>query len=310
LLEALRADIGGNHELSLRAWRRARQLAPSWPNTWWLAMKLRDTARPREAVALLDSLGHLNAHFRRSMPGLYHFLGEYAAEYRALSEEARRAPATVQSHGFQQAVLQALAALDSAGVITRRLDDLIVLPAEAGTSVASLLTRTAWELSAHGHRAHADSVLTRALSWCQSRTRVDFRNASVVFDCIEAHAMGGQVRELTELARPALAERPDDLSLLGTLGLAAAMAGERSVANDFAARIEHNTRADGSRGLAWWLRGRIAGTLGDSAAAVTLLREAFARGAGWSQRLDLHRDPAFAKLRGYPPFEHLRRPLG
>ena len=51
LLDALRADAGGNHELSLRSWRLARQLAPSWPNTWWLAMKLRDTNRPRKHVS-------------------------------------------------------------------------------------------------------------------------------------------------------------------------------------------------------------------------------------------------------------------
>ena len=31
LLDALKADVSGNHELSLRSWRDAR-LAPSWPN--------------------------------------------------------------------------------------------------------------------------------------------------------------------------------------------------------------------------------------------------------------------------------------
>jgi hypothetical protein len=74
--------------------------------------------------------------------------------------------------------------------------------------------------------------------------------------------------------------------------------------------VEGRARDDGSRGLPEWIRARIAGTLGDRDATVALLRDAFARGATWGARLDLHRDPAFDGLRGYPPFEQLMRPQG
>jgi tRNA A-37 threonylcarbamoyl transferase component Bud32/TolB-like protein len=310
LLEALRADAAGNHELSVRAWRRVRALAPSWPASWWLAMKLRDANRPREAKILIDSLALLNSHFARSMPSLDHYLGDYTAEGRALAAEATRSPGTVQSLGFQEARLQSLIALDSIAVVNRRLDDVGTLPAESGTSVAHLLSRTAWELSAHGRVAEGDSALARAVAWCRARTPIDLHNSSIVADCIEVYSLAARPTELAALAATPIREHADDIVILGHLGLAAALAGDRSVANTFATRIERSVRVDGSRGLAWWLRGRIAGALGDSATAVALLRESFARGASWSQRIDLHRDPAFAKLRGYEPFEQLRRPQG
>ncbi len=312
LLDALRADASGNHELSVRGWRRARTLAPSWPNRWWLAMKLRDNNRPREALAIIDTLGRDDVHFTRSVPSLRHYVGEFAAEYRALREEQARAPSTAQSLGFQQALLQSLAALDSVTVIKRLLDDASQLPSEPGSSLAYVLLRTSWELSAHRHRAEGTAALQRAVAWCSRRTASDLQNGAVAFDCIEAYGYSGDATALSTLAEPALRERAEDIDIavLGIVGLAAALRGERSVAEQFATRIAQGTRADGSRGLASWTRARIAAALGDTGRAIELLEDAFSRGAGWSQRLDLHRDPAFDKLRGIAAFERLRVPQG
>jgi len=132
----------------------------------------------------------------------------------------------------------------------------------------------------------------------------------VAFDCMEAYAYAGDVVALARLAEPSLRSRRDDidLSVLGVLGVAAALAGERATAEQFAVRIERLSRADGSHGLASWLRARVHAALGDRTKAVELLEDAFARGAGWTQRLDLHRDPTLVTLRGDPGFERLRKP--
>jgi hypothetical protein len=111
------------------------------------------------------------------------------------------------------------------------------------------------------------------------------------------------------LAR-ALESAPDDATLRGVIGMAAAARGDRRTADSIVALLSAEERDDGSRGAARWARARIAATLGDRAAATDLLRDAFARGAPWAARLDLHRDPAFESLRGHPPFEELRRPRG
>ena len=312
LMDAFRADAGGNHELSVRGWRRAALLAPAWPNRWWLAMKLRDANRPREALAIFDSLGIENVNFRRNVPGLRHFVGDFTGEARALREERARAPSTARSLGFQLAWLQSLAALDSLTVVSTLLDDVSQLPAEPGSSVAYLLTRTSWELAAHGHLTLSGTTLSRAVTWCARRTATDLANDDLAFDCMEAYAYAGRVTALMELAEPALQARPDDvdIAVLGVLGLAAALRGERGVAEQFSARIEQVTRADGSHGLASWLRARVSAALGDRARAIELLEDSFARGAGWLQRIDLHRDPAFAKLRGDAAFVRLVAPQG
>lgn len=312
LMDALRADAIGNHELSVRSWRRAAGIAPAWPNRWWLAMKLRDANRPSEALAILDSLAVSNAHFKRTVPGLRHYVADFKGEYQAMREEGQRAPSTVQSLGFQQAMLQSLAALDSVVAVTRQLDAASQLPAEPGSSVAYLLTRTSWELAAHGHAKESEAALKRAVSWCQRRTAVDLANDDVAFDCMEAYAYSGQLAPLAALAAPSLRARGSDadVAVLGVLGLAAALRGDSLGAEQFAARVEGATRADGSHGLASWNRARIAAGVNNKKRAIELLEDAFARGAGWSQRLDLHRDPAFSSLRGVADFERLRQPQG
>ena len=310
LMDALQADVEGNHELSLRSWRTASQLAPSWPNRWWLSMKLRDVNRPNESLGILKTLGLQQPALLRWTPSIHHFIGSFDAELRAVEAEATRAPATANSLGVQQTLLQALAGLGRSEEITHRLVDVETLPAEAGTSVAHLLTRTAWELGAHELPAMRDDAMKRAAAWCDRRSPSDLRDGALAFDCLEAYALIGRTGELAALAEPMLQARRDDIMVLGLLGLAAALRSERPLAERFAAQIEVQTRPGGGRGLGWWLRARIAAALGDRDEAVELLRDAFARGAGWSQRLDLHRDPAFVKLRGYAPFERLRTPQG
>jgi hypothetical protein len=310
MLDALRADAAGNHEISARGWRRAATTSGSWPAQWWLANKLRDANRPREALAVFDSLGTLNAHFLRAVPPIRHYIGDYRGELATLAAERVRTPAVVQTLDYQQAAFQALAGLDSVNAILARIDEIVSLSAEGGTSVAYLLTRTAWELGAHGHSAAAARLRERALDWCASRTARDLRNPWLRFDCLEASAAAGQLEEVTGAVEDGLRANPGDLALMGLLGLTAAQRKDRRTADRVSTMIEAQTRADGSRGLPEWLRARIAAALGEREAAVGLLRDAFARGATWGFRFDLHRDPAFESLRGYAPFEQLTRPQG
>jgi TolB-like protein len=307
--DALRADAEGNHELSARAWRRASG-GGSWPARWWLANKLRDANRPREALAVFDSLGRLDAHFLRAVPSIRHYVGDYLGELAALRAEQARMPSVTQTLDFQQAQFQAFAALDSVDAITRGVDAIVSLPAQGGSSVAYLLTRTAWELGAHRHPEAAARLLTQAFEWCVRRTARDLRNAAVSYDCLEVYGATGHRQELEHGVREALRSNPGDLALEALVGLAAATRGDRPAAERASAAIEARARLDGSRGFPEWTRARIAAILGQRDAAVALLRDAFARGGTWAFRLDLHRDPAFTSLRGYPPFQQLMQGQG
>jgi len=310
MAEALDADARGSHEVSARSWRRAAAAAASWPARWWLGNKLRDANRPREALAVFDSLGKQNPHFRRSEPSIRHYLGDFRGEWAALVAEAARTPSVAQTLDYQQAAFQALAAMDSVGAVLRAVDALTSLPAEGGTSVAYLLSRSAWELDAHGNRDASDRLVQRAVAWCGARTEHDLRNALLRNDCLEAYSAGGRLEIVRPIVEAALVGNPGDIVLMGILGATAATKGDRALAAEMSARVAAQARPDGSRGLPQWIRARIAAALGEREAAVVLLREAFARGATWGARLDLHRDPAFRRLRGYAPFDELMRPRG
>ena len=122
-------------------------------------MKLRDVNRPNESLTVLDSLGLREPGLLRWTPSIHHCLSKYDAEVTALDVEAARAPATANSFGMQQSYLQALAAQGKLQHIAHRLDEVVALPAEAGTTVAHLLIWPGWELDAHGHAKRALTYL-------------------------------------------------------------------------------------------------------------------------------------------------------
>ena len=310
LYDALHADAGGNHELAAQAWRRAAAAAPAWPVRWWLANKLRDANRPLEALAVYDSLGMTQPHFRRSLPPIYHYLGRHADELATLRAEAGRTPSVAQTLGWREATLQALAGLDSVGALGQQIDAAMSLPGEGGTSVAYLLSRAAWEFTAHGHPDAGRELTRRAAAWCGGRTRRDFENAPLLLDCVEAYAYAGDWSRAWRIGREALGRDPGDVAVAGVLGYAAAARGERALADSVWRLAVTDARSERSRGLPQWMAARLLAASGRRDEAVALLREAFARGAPWGFRLDLHRDPAFAPLRAYPPFLELMTPRG
>ena len=92
------------------------------------------------------------------------------------------------------------------------------------------------------HPAESKAALAKAAAWCHARTAMDLENPSLLYDCIEAYGLTGRNAELATLVTAPVHARPDDIALLGQVGLAAALAGDRTMAAGFAARIEHSVR--------------------------------------------------------------------
>jgi serine/threonine-protein kinase len=307
IFDALRSNAAGNHNLSARAWRQAATLASGWPARWFLAMELRDANRPAEARVLLDSLSSISPAFRRALPPILHAQGQFAEELAAVRDEAAHTPSIRQTLDWREAELQALAAHYGPDSVTPRLADLLSLPAETGTSVAFLLVRVGWEVAAHGYPTKAGPIFQRAADWCDRRTPGELDNATVLFDCIEANAYAGRDAAV-RLAAVALRRNPGDMSVHGVLSWLAATRGMHSFADSLALLAETEARRRGNRGLPQWIAARVAAAEGDRDRAVSQLREAFAAGAPWVMRFELHRDPAFAPIRDYAPFRALSAP--
>jgi hypothetical protein len=104
----------------------------------------------------------------------------------------------------------------------------------------------------------------------------------------------------------------DSVSWLGALGGLAADQGRRAEAVRYDRMLAAtNHRPDVSQalaGLVAFLRAQLAARLGDKQGAVRLLEQARRKGHVEVSHFTIHRDPAFASLRDYPPFQRFLEP--
>lgn len=124
--------------------------------------------------------------------------------------------------------------------------------------------------------------------------------------------MLGRNEEAHALSEKALAANPDLPGFLGWVGLTAALTGDSAQAREVERRFAGmaDPPPNGTLWQVW-----IAAALGEKERAVQLLRQAEGEGrvTGGGFRfgdLDIHREPAYQPLRGYPAFEEFVRPKG
>ena len=168
----------------------------------------------------------------------------------------------------------------------------------------------------------------RAVRWFEARPARERQEASqrwllalakyLAEDWDGARALYGPLADLARPSRPTGWSEDAAFSIAvrfhGRLGVIAARRGDRPQAERIADELR---QIDGPYlfGEHLYQRAAIAAQLGDKTQAMELLREAIAQGFG--AMLDgtgfgdvLHRAPEMVPLRGYPPFEELRKPKG
>jgi hypothetical protein len=291
----LRAAVAQDQPAMLAAARRLVAIAgPASPLTRrWYIVALTANDRPREALSVLERLGPSaqdSASYFGQIADLSHFLLDYRSQLAA----ARSLPRDAPSARGQELI--ALAALDSSAALRPLLDGSLAGPADDSPRVASVVS-TARELRVHEQPVLADSLLDSALRWYATHT-----------GSAEPATAAAYAGALLDANRPRDALRAGGGAIPVT-GCAYAMLRDSAAAMRISARLAAaTTRDDEAERFA--ARARIAALLGDREQAVALLRGAFAHGATFDLRLSLHRDPAFASLRGYVPFEMLLAPAG
>lgn len=102
-------------------------------------------------------------------------------------------------------------------------------------------------------------------------------------------------------------------ALMGLAGAVSATDGDRAEARRWMDRIaaKANSLSAPARGLTWgestYWRATIAARLNDSTTALALIREARREGLGMEP--SVHAEPAFARVRTWPPFAALLSPI-
>jgi tetratricopeptide (TPR) repeat protein len=306
-----RAGMHGDGAGALRAARRLDALRPNGDPL------LRGYAaigvnRPREAVEAYGKIdprgawGEWPTYWDRLTLG-YHLLGEHRHELAVARRGRERFPTL---HTLRDEV-RARAALGDVAAVDRLLDEsLAPALAHTGPPPGQLMFLAAVELHAHGYRDAARAAANRAVRWWQERPAAERSQEGPRGSLAGALVVAGRWREAGPVVEALARERPDNANHLGLLALVAAQRGDRAEAAHIAARLATLRLPDSYASVPTLWRARIAAALGDRDRAVALLREAFAQGMQFGAFPTLHADPGLVPLRGYPPFEALRRPQG
>ena len=330
LLDFLLAQHRGDRQAALRY---GRQLAALWPDRYAfnVAIAALRENRPREAIDLLRRADPAHGFTRgwsrywTTMNLAEHELGWHRQEL----VDAKRAQQLLLASDVDRGVfyeLRALAALGRTGEAMALASATDTLPGGVLDSwwpmdVWIILTR---ELHAHGQHAAARQAAERGVGWAKHRPAREQKTYEHLLQRCNLLYAGERWDEARQVCTALLAKHPDEPDALATLASLAARRGDREAAERLAVRLGRAKLIDWDVGLIFapsravaaaqleqLTRAHIAALTGQREEAVRLLQAEADRWVLLDPLPDqLHWDPDFASLRGYPPFEALLRTKG
>ena len=309
-LDLVRNYSRGDWEETYRAAVRLRELAPGSDFVAYIPGAFGNGARHWRGV--VTALEHLDPNseslkdrtfFHGHLTNALHMLGEHERELEFARRARRQFPSLLE---FCYREVRALAAGGGVSELERLLTECLSLPSEqkAGWSSGAVLLWASEELRAHGHHQAEQKVAAMLLKWLEERPPAEAASTSV--RALRAEAMGavGRWAAAVPVLDSLILEDPGNFEFVGLRGIAAARLGDSSGARRADGRLQ-TIRGD-RRGRVSLMRAGLAAVQGDRDRGVSLLRDATSQGSGFLGWNDA--DPAFESLRGYPPYEELRRP--
>jgi TolB-like protein len=296
-----------------------RYMLELWPDSWearndlgWMAISLN---RPGEAVEVIEPIAFSLPPSRTSvawwsldaMTKALHMLGDYERELEYADLGLERHPDVGSLH---LAKARALSAMGLAEEVKEVIDACLpVRLREGGYNLGRLMTETASELRAHGHRRASDDMAALAAAWWETRVSesgTEGLDREDLFWQSAALFIAGRVDDANqtvyEIRDPGL-----DPFVAGVLGVHAARLGNHEEARQFFDELPDPGGGWAASDRSYW-RAAIAATLGEKDRAVALLAKAFSQ--GMSYNVFLHSNLAFETLWDYPPFQKLIEPKG
>jgi tetratricopeptide (TPR) repeat protein len=301
----LRGDLAGLY----RGQRRKMELVPVAFRLYYVARAAFALNRPREALALLETLDPTTPGIR-DMPSYWeiltaarHTLGDHALELEDAGRGRRQLPDRLGALCSEGRALAALGRTDDVAALLR---ESVALPPDPEWTPGRVMEAIAAELEAHDHPDAGRAALDRALAWYSDRPPSEASSQANRYGMARTQYARGRWDEARALFTALHDEDPDRLDYSAYLGLVAARQGRTDEALEVADRLRtlEKPHLFGSQTL--W-RAHIAAVLGDDD-AVDLLRQAMSQGQGFT--VGLHADADFARLRQDRGFRELLEPKG
>jgi len=263
--------------------------------------------RPQEAIEAMQTIDTSRvligwtAYWER-LTAARHMLGEHDEE---LNEALKARGLYTDSLPVIFAEARARAALGDTDGIQQLIDATIRLGVQPGWTAGGLLRVTGEELVVHGYADAGRETLARAINWYQNLPpeEKETRSDSLAMTLLSA----GRVDEAIVLLEPLQQKYPNRFFLLGALGVAKALQGDRADAERISTQLE-GIDVPYTFGNASVWQARIAAALGNGDQAMDFLQRAFSEGTSMDDWI--HREPAFRSLIDHPRFQDLLQPIG
>jgi tRNA A-37 threonylcarbamoyl transferase component Bud32/tetratricopeptide (TPR) repeat protein len=306
--EGQRARLRGDIEGWLEASRRAGEIMPYSPATRDLGEGPIFLNRPREAIAFLDQLDFSQefvdgwTQFWEFYHDAHHLLGQYDEALEVAERGRARYPNSTLVSLIDVPTLAALGRIEA---VNHRLDAALSRPSQPGLDLGEAMLDAAAELRVHGHPEESREMLQRFHTWLNSLSAEEASTQGRRRQLVDALNLEDRHTEALDVARGLARDFPEAVNLQGRMGRTAAAAGDTETAWQVFRWLGDQDAPYTFGEEAVW-RARIAAILGDREQAVSLLREALARGL--HHGMWFHRDNSLESLRGYPPFDEIALP--
>ena len=306
-LDQLVALAKGDLEAAYQATRKATSISPEFGPMMDRASYAVALNRPQEAIEAMQTIDTSRVligwiQYWEHLTAARHMLGEHDEE---LNEALMARAQYPDSLGAIFTESRARAALGDTDGVQNLLDASINLSAQPRWTVGGLLRATGAELIAHGEADAGLETLAQAVTWYQ--TQPSGEKERLRFSLALTLLSANRVDEAIELLELLEQEDPNRSFVLGALGVARALQGDRANAERISAQLEV-TKVPYSFGRASLWQAQIAATMGNRDQAMVFLRRAFSEGMRMGDWI--HRESTFRPLLDHPPFQALLQPIG
>jgi tetratricopeptide (TPR) repeat protein len=319
-IRSVRAWYNEDREGAANALRHMLELAPhSFDARFDLGEVTIELNRPGEAAELLEPIVSSSAPTRFSnawwalwkMTEALHMLGDYEREFEYAELGLERFPDVGNLHYAKARALAAMGhAVEAKEVVDACLPVRLREGGLWGYNLGRVMTETAAELRAHGHRRASDDMAARAVAWLDkeaSESDTEERDSDDFWLQFWALSFAGRWVEAREPLEELEKRGSNPVAVAGALGVIAARTGNHEEARQIFDELPDPGRRLTASNRSYW-RAAIAANLGEKDRAVDLLAEAFSQGMSYSNVW--HSDLTLEPLWDYPPFQELIEPKG
>ena len=304
-LDQLIASAAGDLQAAYHAARQASSISPEFGPVFDGAMYAIVLNHPKEGIDALQTIDMRGVLIGWTLYWEYltlarHMLGDHDEELHDALLARAQYPDSV---GVMFAEIRARAALGDINGVEKLIDASTRLGIRSDWTQGGLLRQTGLELIAHGQADAGRKALARAISWYETlpSPEKETRRHSLALSLLWA----GRVDEAIVLLEMINQEDPEQFLVLGALGVARALKGDRADAERIVTHLEAMNISFSFGGPSAW-QAQIAASLGNKDQAIVFLQRAFSEGRfqdDW-----IHTRPVFQTLRDYPPFQALLQP--